>query len=405
MTAVTPGPAISRGRVLVYALVGALALAAIMALTAIVVPTQAEAKKKKKDAKVSVMARNVYLGADLTGAIEAEDLPAAVDAAGAIYNETTRTDFPERAVPLAKEINKAKPDLVGLQEVAHWRVQQPSDGGWTESGGLGEPATETRYDFLQLLLDELGGSYKVVAVQEEFDAELPADIDGDSSTFSTPPELQPFLQGADLDYRLTMRDVILQRKGAKVKAKKKTVEQEHYETLYTAEVGGVPITADRGWQSVEAKYNGGKKRKSVNFRFVNTHLEAFGDPEIREAQAKELFQKGGPLKTKKRAILVGDLNSGLKKPHRITGKDQLAFEALKKFGMKDRGTVQSCCYPSALDDPSFVLDHTVDHVLVNKKARAKLAKGFVTGDDASEMTPSGLWPSDHGGVYAKLKLR
>ena len=412
MTAMTTGATRSRVRLLCFALIAAIGTLAVL------LPAASEAKKKGTKAKVTVMTRNVYLGADLNPAIGASDLPSAIDAAGEIYNEVQLTDFPERAVPLAEEITKAKPDLVGLQEVAHWRIQQPSDLGWTESGGFGEPATETHYDFLQLLLDELGNQYKVVGVQEEFDAELPADIDGEDEpgTFA----------GEDLDYRLTMRDVILQRKGGKVRAKKKTVKMDHFDTLYTADVGGVPITADRGWISVEAKYKKGKGKKAgaakkgkgkkggkaVNFRFVNTHLEAFGDPEIREAQAKELYAKGGPLKTKKRVILVGDLNSGLKKPHNIgpggggsaDPDDQLAFKALKKFGMRDYGAVQSCCYPDMFDE-TFNFTHTVDHVLANKKAKVKRHRAYVTGDDASEMTPSGLWPSDHGGVVSKLKLR
>jgi hypothetical protein len=29
----------------------------------------------------------------------------------------------------------------------------------------------------------------------------------------------------------------------------------------------------------------------------------------------------------------------------------------------------------------------------------------LTGDDPSERTPSGLWPSDHGGVVSRLELR
>lgn len=358
-------------------------------------------KANKRGANITVMTRNVYLGADLGPAIGASTFPEAISGAGEIYREMESTNFPERAVPLAKEIRKAKPDLVGLQEVARWRVQEPSDGGWTESGGFGGPATETRYDFLDLLMRRLKG-YKVVAVQEEFEAELPADADDDPSTG---------LIGADLDARLTMRDVILQRKGGKVRAKKKTVEQGHYENVFIADVAGQEIVANRGWQKVEAKVKPRKSAKATKFRFVNTHLEAFGDPRIREAQAKELFQNGGPLRTKKRVILVGDLNSGIKRHNIGAGgggsadpDDQLAFRALKRFGMKDRGAVQSCCYPDMTDE-TFEFTHTVDHVLANKRAKTKKKRAYVTGNDPSEMTPSGLWPSDHGGVVSKLKLR
>ena len=160
-------------------------------------------------------------------------------------------------------------------------------------------------------------------------------------------------------------------------------------------MGGIKIPVDRGWTSVEARL--GKKK----FRFVNTHLEAFGDTEIREAQAKELTK--GPLKTKAQVVLVGDLNSGIKR-HNEPEKpgDDLAFRALAKFGLKDNGAVQSCCFPS-LFDPAARFDHTVDHVL--SKPGLKTEKASVTGKDRPERTPSGLWPSDHGGVISRLRLR
>ena len=402
MRATTNDGAARPVRITFFALIWALLATAVFA------PAFADAaKKKSKPAKVKVMTRNVYLGADLGPAIGAPDLAQAIDGAGEIWNEVVSTNFPERAVPLGEEILKAKPHLVGLQEVALWRVQRPSDYGWTETGGFGTPATEVEYDFLQLLMDQIGRKYKLVGSQDEFDAELPADTDGDNSTGEP-------LYGADLDARLTMRDVILVRKNSKVKAKKKTLQMEHFENAYVADVGGVPIRADRGWLSVDAVYKKNKKTKKNKFRFVNTHLEAFGDPKIREEQARELFNGQGygegPLNTKKKVVLVGDLNSGLPNPHNIGAggggsadpDDTLAFRALKQFGMQDRGAVQSCCY-SDIFDPMATFTHTVDHILV--KPRAKLIKSYVTGNDAGERTPSGLWPSDHGGVFAKLKLK
>ncbi len=393
----------------VWFIVGAV-LTAVLAIALISPPEGVAKKKKSKNAKVTVMTRNVYLGADLGPALGAASIGEAIDGAGEIYNEIERTNFPERAIPLAKEIKKSKADLIGLQEVAHWRVQDVSDGGAPPISPFGELATETKYDFLQLLMDRIHKKYKVVAVQDEFEGELPADIDGSDATGEGP--LGAF--GADLDARLTMRDVILVRKGSKVKAPKKTVQMDHYDTAFTADVGGAMVTADRGWLSVDAKYKKNRKSKATKFRFVNTHLEAFGDPTIKEAQAKELTKNGGPLKTKMRAILVGDLNSALLDPHEVgdggnsgDDGDQLAFKALQAFGMKDYGTMGdfTCCYGTPLDINEAPFDHTIDHVLANRKAKAKLLKAYVTGNDPSEITPSGLWPSDHGGAVSKLKLR
>jgi hypothetical protein len=362
-------------------------LVAAIALVAMALPAVADAAKRKP--KITVMTRNVFLGADLSPAIGASSLGAAIDGAGVIWNELQRTKFAERAVPLAREIKRSKADLVGLQEVALWRTQTPSDLGAPPQNPNGKPATHVEQDFLAILkreLKKIHAGYRVVVVQREFDSELPVDQDGSNATGDP-------LFGAEFDARLTMRDVILVRRASKVKLGK--TRRGHYSTRFEPNVGGIVIPVDRGWASVEARL--GKKR----FRFVDTHLEAFGDPKIREAQAKELTR--GPLKTKRQVILVGDLNSGIARHHEPEQPgDDLAFKALAAFGMHDNGAIQSCCYDD-LFDPNGVFDHTVDHVLT--KRPLKTVRAFVTGHTRSQRTPSGLWPSDHGGVVSTLRLR
>jgi hypothetical protein len=39
------------------------------------------------------------------------------------------------------------------------------------------------------------------------------------------------------------------------------------------------------------------------------------------------------------------------------------------------------------------------------KPGLRTLRARVTGNDASQRTPSGLWPSDHGGVISRLRLR
>lgn len=369
----------------------ALPLAAL-AVVALAVPAAVEAKSGPK---ITVMTRNLFLGADLAPAINAGTIPQAIDGAGVIWNELQSTRFAERAVPLAREIKRSKADLVGLQEVALWRKQTPSDGGAPPISPVpgATAATQVEQDFLAILKQQLrtvGAKYRVVVVQREFDAELPVDADGSDATGTGP--LAAF--GADFDARLTMRDVILVRRGSKVKLG--ATRKSHFETRYEPNVGGITIPVDRGWASVEARIRGGSR-----FRFVDTHLEAFGDPTIREAQAKELI--AGPLDTRKQVILVGDLNSGTARHNEPEEPgDDLAFNALAGFGMNDNGAVQSCCYDS-LFDPNAVFDHTVDHILA--KPALKTVRAYVTGNDPGERTASGLWPSDHGGVVSRLQLR
>jgi endonuclease/exonuclease/phosphatase family metal-dependent hydrolase len=373
----------------------AIALALVAALA---IPASASAAKgKEKDEELTVMTRNVFLGADLGPAIEAPDIPTAIDGAGEIWNELELTNFPERAVPLAKELKKSKADLIGLQEVATWYQQIPSDGGAPPISPIegAQPATDVKYDFLQLLLDRVGKKYEVVVDQPEFEGELPVDVDGNDATGTGP--LANF--GADFDARLVMHDVILARKGSDVKLGK--TSSGHYETRYAPSISGVEIIEDRGWGSVDAKLGDEK------FRFVDTHLEAFGDPTIRAAQAEELVD--GPLDTKKQVVLVGDLNSGTTKRHNIgrpelghDPNDPLAFKVFQDAKFKDNGAVQSCCYPDLFDE-TFEFTHTVDHVLT--KPGLKKVEAHVTGNDPSQMTPSGLWPADHGGVVSTLRFK
>lgn len=392
-----------RARPILLALFGL----ALLALLAPAVGSAAKKPKKpKKDATVTVMTRNLYLGADLGPAIDAPTICGAIDAGGTILNDVDLSNFPERSKLLAAEIAKAKPDLVGLQEVALWRDQANSDFTTT-------PATNVKYDFLQLLQDQLeakGADYTVAVNQEEFDQELPANTDHNLATGNGPfgGSVGPTGCGADKDGRLTMRDVILVRDKGKVKVS--NPEMGQFQTLYQVSLGGaLPISVKRGWVSVDAKVKGDKKTKGAKFHFVNTHLEAFGDPSIREAQARELFADGGPLDTKKQLVFLGDINSGSPEdkigPPFTTAGDEGAYNALTdEGGLINLGTRQTCCYPDVFESVigDYRFDHTVDHIMV--KPKIKQLKATVTGNDPSVTGAGGVVASDHGGLYSTLKL-
>ena len=72
-----------------------------------------------KSAHVTVMTRNLYIGADVDPIIEAaaaglpELIPGLVDQA---FQTMMFTNYPERAGAIADEIAAADPDLIGLQE-------------------------------------------------------------------------------------------------------------------------------------------------------------------------------------------------------------------------------------------------------------------------------------------------
>ena len=335
---------------------------------------------------VNTMTRNLYLGADLTPAILAPTLPAFVAANGQILREVTANNFPVRAKGLAQEILKAKPDLVGLQEVALWRTAPVNFEVLTK----GPSATTVRYDYLAELLAELNKGpdrYEVVVVQNEFDLEAPGDEDGN-------PETGPF--GADINGRLTMRDVILARRGAGVDTK--NPQSANFNTNLVVPVAGVPVTIKRGWTATDAKVRG-----SGWFRFVNTHLEAF-QPLIRQAQAAELVAPTGPATSSLPVVLVGDLNSD---DDTVEGADRLAYETLLAAGMVERSTNNplSCCLESSLlavgkggSEADF--DHQVDHIMTRDPEEITLEDSAVSGIQPV----NGYWNSDHAGLFSALRF-
>ena len=97
-------------------------LIALLALLVFGVPTVAEAApKNSKSPKLSVMTRNVYLGADIARPIGPTTVDEFEQKNQIVWDTVEKTNFPARAKLLAKEIKNTKPDLIGLQEVALWR--------------------------------------------------------------------------------------------------------------------------------------------------------------------------------------------------------------------------------------------------------------------------------------------
>jgi endonuclease/exonuclease/phosphatase family metal-dependent hydrolase len=345
--------------------------AAVLLLAGTAVP-KAEAATPRP---VKVMTRNLYLGADLSPAIEAASIPEVLAAGAQIFSTVQRTSFPERAVALASEIADADPVLLGLQEVAVWYSGPFNDG---------QPATNVEYDFLQILLQELaaaGAPYDVVRAQDEADIEGPAGA--------------PFFK----DFRLVQRDVILVKAGLGGDVQLTNPQSANFASTLVIPTGtGQQITVKRGWTSVDATVN---KR---SFRFVNTHLEAF-HPLIRLQQAQELVAPSGPVGSAPGdVVLVGDINSG---PELPVPANRLAYGALVAAGMVDTWLAThpgdpgfTSGYDELLLDPPGTLEHRVDHVMV--RGSVEILRSRLYGIDPDNRTPSGMWPSDHAGVLATV---
>jgi hypothetical protein len=353
---------------------------------------------------VTVMTRNLYLGADLNPAIRAAlaqpagsfaQLVALANGTHAVRDVVDRTNFPVRARLLAGEIVAARPDLVALQEVALWRH------GPLELNRLGVAnATTVDIDFLQILVDELaaqGAAYAVVRVQNEADVEAPS--------FVGPNPASPTADASDI--RLTMRDAILMRVDPGL-----TVLDSgsaNYATRFVVGIGPVSYTFLRGyaWADVAA----GAK----TLRFIDTHLESeFSIFAL--GQAHELL--AGPAAVGKTVVIACDCNSDPlndngkppvdltphSAPYNFIVGSGFADEWLQ-FAPAEEGWTSGLS--ELVNDPTAEgFDHRIDMVFA-RTAGGQIAgvdKGQVTGNQVSDRDPAtGLWPSDHAGVVLRLR--
>jgi hypothetical protein len=332
---------------------------------------------------IPVMTRNLYVGADLSPVFAAAakgDGPGIVQATTDAWQDIEATNFPERAGALADEMENSEPLLVGLQEVSLFRTGPPDS-----ITGSPTPALHVELDYLDLLLKELdqrGLHYAPITITKEADAEIPG--------YTAPGVLQ--------DIRLTDQDVILARTDvSSSKLQLSNKQTGNYATYASLPIGntGQSIKLLRGWGSVDVTLRG------QTFRFINTHLEPEGPLNaIQVAQGNELLS--GPANTSLPVILVGDFNS------RADGTGTPTYNNLIGAGFKD---AWSTTHPGELGN-TWSHDADLLNTTVNLTRRLDLVlyrnnlcalDADVVGDELSDRTPSGLWPSDHAGVVATLR--
>lgn len=351
-------------------------VAALIATAALVVVNQTVG--------VTVMTRNLYLGADITRplrAVEGRTGRAALVALGRANAElravVDATNFPVRSRLLAEEIAAVAPEVVGLQEVALWRH------GPLELDAPGRlDAAEVDLDYLALLVDDLaarGLTYEVVGVQTASDVEAPA------FAADTPAALA---DGRDV--RLTMRDALLVRRNAGIRV------LDHgsglYRRSFSVDLAGAPYAFVRGF--VWADLAAGRSR----FRFVTTHLES-QNADLARGQAAELLS--GPAgRSRRPVVLVCDCNAP---------PGSAAYTLLTDRGrLRDVGsTAPTGTLGERVDDATPDFTATLDLVLTRSTllhpVRAEPASR--TGADPARRDPStGLWPSDHAGVAVTLRI-
>lgn len=350
---------------------GAALIAACVALP-LAVPSPASAGSSSRDVKV--MTRNVYVGADLIGLATAQDQAAFEQGAAAVFQTVQRNDFNVRAKRLAAEVRKHKPDVIGLQEAARW-LRGP-DG---IKDGRATPATNVIYDSTDVLQRELraaGQRYRVAVGRDWFDYEGPTAL--------------------GFDARIVQRDVILVRENSGVRVRR-TFRGGFRNTFDPPTVIGV-ARQRRGWVGIDAR------RGSRRFRLVSTHLEAYS-PEIGEKQMKQML--AGPLKSRRtQSILIGDLNSDPKtggEDSRGAERTPSAYNAAIDAGFfNPLPRRETCCFAEDLRPTGERLDSWIDHIIV--RPRVRVVRSSIVGSRSAERG-GGLWPSDHAGIVATLRLK
>jgi endonuclease/exonuclease/phosphatase family metal-dependent hydrolase len=322
---------------------------------------------KRPPLTLTVMTRNLYLGANLDPIVKAKSLPEALSAVAAGWTQVRANNFPLRARAIAREIAAVKPDFVGFQEVVLYRTQTPPDFTAT-------PATHVALDYVAELRKALAArklKYRFVAVAPWTDAELPS---GSPAT---------------MDVRLTVRDALLVRADKKLRIRR--VRKVQYATV-TPLIPDV-VVAKRGFIYADATKNGHA------FRVATTHLESFSDTS-QVAQGQELGRalSAGKVPT----VLLGDLNSRADGTGTPTHANLLALgfqDAWPEAHPNDVGL--SCCHGDDLRELGGPFYSRIDYILLRNGFRA-VAAGIVGQKPAERI--NGLWPSDHAGVWARLRL-
>jgi len=328
------------------------AAASLAALLAFAQPATAA-----RTTNVTVMTRNLFLGADLIPLATSAPGADFERAAGGILAQVRATEPEARMRLVAREIAAAKPDVVGLQEVTLWRTGPKGDPA---------PATHVVVDYLAVLrraLAAAGARYRVVADQRTLDLEGPTD--------------------AGVDVRFTDGNVVLARRGVTVR-RSRSSDFRNQLVIATRALGDVAV--NRSFNQLDVVV------RRARFHFVNAHLEAYSAA-TRLVQAKELVTRA--LRSRRPTVLVGDLNSG---PQLPKPEDRPPYVAIANAGFKEARTARpQCCFQDDLRSGTW--DHVVDHVMT--RPRVRLVRSFVTG---LARTPGGLYPSDHGGVVSVLRI-
>jgi hypothetical protein len=322
--------------------------------------------------EISVITRNMYIGADVDpvmAALASGDAAAAQAALVTALQTLQRTDYATRIKALAEEIAKNRPEVVGIQEA--WQLD-------ILLTALGLGTSDYHADLgaaLMRALDREGLHYRIAAKNTTTDATLESGA----------------IHIVDHDMLLADADHV-RLQGSPVAG----IYQYNLGTIFPG------VTVLRGYVSRQAEIDG------IHVLLVNTHLESGADPQIaglRALQASELAQVIGAAP---RLVLTGDFNDEAGSPmYQVLAGSQLTdtWAALRPG---DPGL--TCCQAPDLSNNQSLLNQRIDFIWTRGVTGRS---GDVQGDiSLVSARPSArvrgafgrIWPSDHAGVVADLKV-
>jgi endonuclease/exonuclease/phosphatase family metal-dependent hydrolase len=327
--------------------------------------------------QITVMTRNVYLGSGLANLAGVSGQTELATAVGEDWANVLATDFRTRAAALTEEVARARPDVIGLQEVTLWRDSPSSDVG----AHPGPNATHVVLDHLALLTSALaarGTPYTPVVISTTDDFEVTR-RDADRLT----------------DLRITDRDVMLVRQDRLDRVT--DPRSGRYAAVRVVPSWPAPVDSPRGWTSIDYRLD---RRTAV--RILDTHLEVTGPRagRVQERQADDLLAMvaASPLPV----IAVGDFNSDPADPYTDTYErlTSVLHDAWTRARPGDPGP--TCCQDGLLDGLASRLDRRVDLVLTSGDWPATSVAR--TGAEPFRSGPAPVWASDHAGLTARLTV-
>jgi hypothetical protein len=332
-----------------------------------------------------VYTQNVFLGGDTGPLFSIQDFSDIGQVLGAtipFWVQVEASDVPARVAAFVDEIGRRQPHVVSLQEVLRFVVL---DAGFQPIGGL---------DLLAEIEGQIaarGLPYETALVQAGTSSALPLSFD-------------PSIPGVGTWLSFTDRVVVLKRTDV--------TTLDSAQGQYAARFSLGPLDLVRGWARLTVDHGG------VPHHFVATHLETQSIPPVHAAQADEL-RTGVVGGLDGVTIIAGDLNSDAAAESGAPSWTP-TYGDLVAAGFTDvwatapsagHGSGLTCCHDPNLGD-GRTPDERIDFVMVRSSeavaAGREMHRGFfraeLFGDDPSDRTASGLWPSDHAGIVATMHI-